>query len=74
MSPGPLDHLNLGRYGPNDVVWRPSTSTIYIVVRQRWRSELLDVQEFFTGVKEIMHPQFLEPCDNGMLTIAAASM
>lgn len=68
-----LEHLNLGRYQPGDVVLNPVTNKIYVVEAQRWRSELLDVKEFFTGMSEIMHPRFLDPCDNAMLTLAAAS-
>jgi hypothetical protein len=63
--------LNLKRYKKHDVVRHYRHDTIYVVLGGRWRSECLNLLNPATGEREIMHPRFLDPVEEGMLVLAA---
>lgn len=63
--------LNLKRYEKYDVVRHYRTEEIFVVLGERWRSELLSLLNPKTGERVLYHPRFLDPCNEAMLVLAA---
>jgi hypothetical protein len=63
--------LNLKRFRKHDVVCHYRSGRLFVVLSGRWRSECLDLWDVESLEKVILHPRFLDPCENGMLVLAA---
>jgi len=69
-----LEHLNLGRYKPDDVVRHKRTGELLIVLGDRHRSECINLLNPLTKEELIYHPMYLIPCEEEMVVLAVLSM